>query len=456
MLKEKLKGSQAFFGLVWALAAPLLLFNPDYTLLDVLPDAVGYLMLVLSLRRMRDLNSYFDAAAERFSKLLVVSGFKFLSFFAVVLLLDGKESPTMTLLLLFCFAIGDLLLAIPAWKAYFDGFAFEGFSYGEKEGKTPLTDRMKTASIVFFIAKEALTLLPEFSVLASHEYIDKGVRWDEFTGLFRTCAIMILSVWGVVWLVRMLRFVVLTMKKTDVLDAAKKKYDETVLVRTGLLKKRRISLLMLLMLIAVIFSTDFLMDGINLLPDYLSGCFCLLFFLLAKDYSPCRRLGIILSAVHIPLSVASWLLSIRFLDEHSLSKVMRLPETWGAFWRYYPFVLCETAVYAAIIVCMLLTCAKIIREHCGYVPESISDTYRSDKLAEIRKALNRRLWTSGILFALAAVGSNLSDLISVYFASRYGDYWWLVSFLLSLLCIWLVYKLGALIRSESNSRYMLA
>ena len=54
------------FGLM--LAAPFCLFNPEYSIIDPLPDFIGYILIVLALRKLRDVDSHLDAAASGFEK----------------------------------------------------------------------------------------------------------------------------------------------------------------------------------------------------------------------------------------------------------------------------------------------------------------------------------------------------------------------------------------------------
>ena len=81
--------SRKYLGFVFFAAAPFFLFNPDYAIVDFLPDLIGYVLIILSLRKMRDISSKLSEAYEGFSRLAAVSGFKL---FAAVLLFASSSS----------------------------------------------------------------------------------------------------------------------------------------------------------------------------------------------------------------------------------------------------------------------------------------------------------------------------------------------------------------------------
>ena len=73
-LKDKKLGK--FLGMGLILLAPLFLFDQNIALVDVLPDAVAYIILTLSLRYFRDISSHFETAFGKFRVLVLVSVLK--------------------------------------------------------------------------------------------------------------------------------------------------------------------------------------------------------------------------------------------------------------------------------------------------------------------------------------------------------------------------------------------
>ena len=89
-----------YMGLGAAVASAVFLFNPDIALIDIFPDFIGYLLLTLSLRFVRDLSPHFENAWKRFRLLTLVTVAKFIALFWVMgVLTNALEKPTMLLLL---------------------------------------------------------------------------------------------------------------------------------------------------------------------------------------------------------------------------------------------------------------------------------------------------------------------------------------------------------------------
>ena len=75
----KVKKPGKYFGMGFAAASAIFLFNPDIAVIDVLPDFIGYLLLTLSLHFARDLSPHFENAWRKFRILTLVTFFKTLS-----------------------------------------------------------------------------------------------------------------------------------------------------------------------------------------------------------------------------------------------------------------------------------------------------------------------------------------------------------------------------------------
>jgi hypothetical protein len=106
-------------GLGYIIASFFFLFNPDITVIDVLPDALGYLLICAGLTQLSFINPSLEEAVEKFKKMIFVS----LGKFAAVLLLFGlfneRERPYGFLLFTFSFLVLDLIFLLPAVKSLF-------------------------------------------------------------------------------------------------------------------------------------------------------------------------------------------------------------------------------------------------------------------------------------------------------------------------------------------------
>ena len=119
--------------LLWGL---VFLFNPHINVIDVLPDVIGYLLILKGLSRLSDLNRDIASARAKFRRLSWVALFKLLLSFmtsgvlndalyelGLSILVDLFDS-TMVLVFVFAFGVMELMYLIPAFISLFEGISF--------------------------------------------------------------------------------------------------------------------------------------------------------------------------------------------------------------------------------------------------------------------------------------------------------------------------------------------
>lgn len=186
------------------------LFTPNINVIDLLPDFVGYFIIVRLLRYPADLSPYFAEARSTFQKLAWLSVLKIPAI--AIVLGSGVGRGDTTALLALGFGVGDLILGIMAVKYLFDALFYLGertnadailhpFSMSKKRALTPESYRGFT--ILFIIVKCAVATLPEFLLLT--ENTADGIYTSANLALYPMTLILAqllgLTV-GIVWLRR--------------------------------------------------------------------------------------------------------------------------------------------------------------------------------------------------------------------------------------------------------------
>lgn len=120
----------------YLIAGLLFLCNPTINILDILPDFIGYLLILKGLYELSDLDRRIAGARLKFRHLAWLSVFKFiLSVFTCGLLDDMLYDlglslfvqlfdSTMVLVFVFVFGIFELMYLIPAFIGLFEGISF--------------------------------------------------------------------------------------------------------------------------------------------------------------------------------------------------------------------------------------------------------------------------------------------------------------------------------------------
>ena len=469
---EKRRIGGKYFGIGLIAVAPVFLFNPELVFIDVLPDAVGYLLILLGLRLLRDLCPHMEEAHLRFRNMFVVALFRIVATF-VVFATNQYERPTLILLLTFAFGVMDFIWAIPAWRSLFEGFVYLA---GTRGGNAPLltmkngksyTDIVRAFTAFFIGFKAVFTALPEFSVMSEQIYDDKAMDWYRFVNLFRGVAFIAVMIVGTVWLVRILKYFSALKKDGEFIEGAKTKYETEVMSHSGLFVRRGIALGFTFMCIAAALTADIRMDYVNLIPGIVPAFFFGAVFVALKKYYPGWKNGLAVSGVYGAVSVVGWIaennfhlvewglfsdnLHIRFDDV----QVQTNTSAYRAFWEFYPVKIMEFLLLGAVIACLYLALRYLIKNYCGYIPDNLSEQYRENRLAEIRRELNVKLIVCTVSGGLTAAAGALGNYMATLSDHIIGEIWWLICIVLSIIFLVSTVYLSSAVNDEVDSRYML-
>ena len=137
----------------------LFLFNPIVSVFDVLPDFIGYFLLM---KAFTDASYVFDNADEThqaFKKMGILSLFKLLS----MIILPFTDA-TMALVFSFTFAILEAMYGIGAFQRLFDTTSFICLRCGE-ERFVSKSESLKRFTTGFFITRILCSTVPDLFTL---------------------------------------------------------------------------------------------------------------------------------------------------------------------------------------------------------------------------------------------------------------------------------------------------
>jgi hypothetical protein len=441
------------FGLI--AAAPFFLFNPDYAVLDFIPDLAGYVFLILALSKMRDISSKLAEAFSGFCRLALVSGLRLVLSVAQFAMFNEAERPTMRLVLAFSFAVAELIFIFPAWKALSEGLSFLIQTSPDEVPGSSRTLKALAASPVFFTVKAVLTVLPEAAVLSSQRYDDASFDWSPFTGLFRGMSMFAVLIVGLIWLtvteVRLVRLC----RAGGFFDMCRGRYDSEVLTKPNLFTRRRIRAVLVMFCACAFLTTDLYLDGVNYLPDFLCAAMFAVTFVFLRRYSGFWKHGLFASAGCAVFSAVGWLGSNSFHERYTDILVQRDPAAWAAFWKFYPANAVGALLLAACAVFAGFCLRDLINGHCGYVSDMLGAEHKQNKLDDIRKYLYSRLNAAAALGIASALADAVYDYMMTLYGSFLSEIWLTVCFVLSILFGAFSVRACMAVRDEVEARYML-
>ncbi len=182
----------------YILAGMIFLFNPHINIIDILPDVIGYILILLGLSKISDLERNLLSAKKRFLKLAWLSAAKL----ACILILSIFDA-TLYLIFTFCFGLLEVLWMVPAFADLFQGISFleqrytkhrtrhvpgEGSRFGGVTDKTDFSDGRvyfevygKTHDTADYPADEELVRLPGGPATICASYVGFAAKDEKKT-----------------------------------------------------------------------------------------------------------------------------------------------------------------------------------------------------------------------------------------------------------------------------------
>lgn len=419
------------------------LFNPTINVVDPLPDFIGYFFILVGLTRISTLVDKLAEARKLFTRLCLVTAIKIISamflFFA---------DDTLTLVLVFSFAIIELMCIFPAYDRFFDGLLYAGTRYNGTavfDSKTKCTritaekakalalsgtsgiieetdadgtktyyrektvDRassLKVYTLVFMTLKLALSVVPELPALQLYDHIGSvsqiSVDYSKFKPMFLVVVWVLTLAAGIPWLVKMTSYLISVLRDEPFIDSMKTKY--TVEVAPD--KTRRIvstmSMLLSLLSVGVIATFDFYIDHINVTPDFLAAVFMIAVFVILSKNNKAAISGVLSSVAWGTASAVNLWRQIVFFNKYSSNMIYMNVIACELYEKLELSMIIESVFGTVTYILLAVFMIKTINKHIDCIGiDKVGYTVGNNK--EIRRCVSSRMITIAILAGVSAV-----------------------------------------------------
>lgn len=450
MRKEKTALQRINWRAVLWLPALVLLSNPNFHTLDLLPDVIGYLLLLTALRRISALDeSFFEVsrALRRLAWLSVARGLGFIWIFSST---SAGEQPTLLLLVSFVIGVLELIVVLPACHQLFHGLSYlatrlDGTVVFEtvltrriarlnarmerlerkgeltvqkrqrmerrvrawsRQKRRDITERACVVCQTFAVLKTVLCILPELAALAHGAYDVGAVKfpWYSYINGFRAMAFFVGIIVGIVWLCRMISYCRYIATDTPFWERLEAKCTEDELAHPSRMPARRLRHALVCITVGCAFCVNFYVDGVNLLPGMITPLCLLLSLVFLRRYLP-RALTwacAAIFAVNAGASTYTYLSQIGFFKEFYLSSYHG---NWNVRVAYTDRVLVPTVLEAVFALATLTALALIVSVLIDrYTGSHGAATYQYSKeqLGEIRRSQLKRHLLLPLIFGVIA------------------------------------------------------
>ena len=381
------------------------LFNPNFNLVDILPDFVAFFILARVFDKASDCAPHFEEARVGFLRLAYLSVAKIPALAIIVIAREGNTSDN-DIIALFClvFAAIELLLLLTTVKHIFDALTY----LGERSDARSLiardakysTEGLRIFTVAFSVFKVMLYLIPEFTRLTrsvelpSGIYVKTGSRYYPWMVLG---SVIFGFIFGAIWLSRMIKYVKYVRDEGRINGALLALADEGSVneyeKRREVRSVKRIFLAFsaaALVMINVSFGDLY---DVNLLPNFI---FTVIFtvaltkMLKRTDASPKLKYATVsVGAVYTAVSAVSYLLAFRFLTEYGYSMLYEKtsPEAVAAYRSYQITAIGELALHIGLSVLFFTVMKAFVISNLGISPKS--EAYRPSDAAYHRDLLRK-------------------------------------------------------------------
>ena len=460
------KDKKITFG-IFAVAF-IFLFNPNITIVDPLPDIFGYLIITLALSRLAFLNESLYDAKRAFERMVLVDAGKILSIFWVFGMEAISERNTSLLLWSFIFAVLEAIFAIPAFIKLFDGFSNLGDFHTNvsihsrgRLGRKSYTESIKAFSIFFVIFKGILTFLPEITALQDSSY-DEASRFFNmyrYIAVIRGLCFVPVLILGIVFLIKAVRYFVRISKDKEFVFSVNAEYAKKRISKNGAFVIKDVKAASLLFVLAAIFSIDFNLDGINILPDILvSVALALAFFYFTKTAKIKKTVPIICFGLYTVTTIFEDYIRYYFNEKYYYNAINKNGEAFAFYIATVLAVALEGVMLIMLYSAISRSIKSVITEHTGYVlGKEIESEVEQKQIAEVQRSLSKNFSRVTDAVILCVLAETFYSLYGAFYAFLNKNFGWmsLISFVAGFILIGLSIKAVSELKEAVQTKYML-
>ena len=388
---------------IYLILSLIFLFNPIVSVIDILPDFIGYLFLLKFFHTMSYTNDNVNDLCKSIKILSLITGIKVLTLLLMPTLAALDQS--MYLVFSFAFSILECVFVIPLINKLFDAFSY--IALYESNTKCANNARIKNFTIATFVARLVLAALPDFTFLSISNGVDTqtGINFLQFRPVLFVLSTIISLIVGIVWLVFVIKYVNSLFTK-ETLKLLKEDYSQRSIGR-GLLFLSRDSMSYLTVLcVASALVVDFNLNLVNILLDSVFSIIVTIVLVLmsVKDYYKEKLMLVvigILSIFHLAVDITLTVKAINFFDKYNLESILRVSQAEDMYLSMCTYAAMSAILFIVIVFLSVLSLYKSAQS--SLLANSGLFTFASrEALSEEFKRDTKRNMTYLLIFSVIA------------------------------------------------------
>lgn len=452
----------------------VLLCNPNFHTVDILPDFIGYFLMASAIGHAADIAPYFDEMKTWFNRLGIITLVKIPATFIMYGNMHAGRDivPLFTL----CFAILELISLLALISNAYSGLSYLGQRSEVKSLVSPIkffginvtTDGLRGFTTLFVVAKTALNTIPTVCLLT---YTDPNMARlaQSLYAPLELGSLGIVLVFGIVWCVICSAYVKGVAKEGGVGDGLMAMAGEMKLGEIDRkIKQRKLLGGVTLLFFSVFFTFDISFrqtNNVNILPHFIFAIIIFIAFCRLCAEKRLHRILTITFSISVLTNLIYQIASYAFFNKYTYLDIIDLkPAKEMYIWVEISSVI-ETVAFLVFYVILVLSLASTIRENTGTHPTEEGYSRASKErhstlinkgigmfvilaLVSISKCVNVFLWGNPHSeFTEGADG--VIDIMAEPTFSWFGT----IIFALSVICVIYAYMFTSELKDEIKMKY---
>lgn len=383
----------------------LFLLNPNFHLIDLLPDAIGYLLIVSGLRAIEPVSPSIEEARKRFSMLVRVTLVRIAALpltFAV-----GYDEKTFILVFTFAFALIETIYLLPALHYLYDGTSYLSLRFGSVLAKSKPP---RIFSMVFAVGRAALNVLPELQYLPTQYEEDlllnptyQPFKLSQLSHMLILVNIVFTLLLAFIWILKFSRYIK-RLRRDPALDESLSAEIAAQPRDVGAELLRRFKPAFSLISVAMFACLDFYADGYNLIPDVIPALLILTASMFLYRAKECKRALPVLASVYAGLTALLGVLNYFYAGKFYAFASVRQPDSLRVQAMQTIFAGVCSVVFVALMCVLCLTLIGITSRHAGLFVEAEFRT-KNAKTQRERLRVRNMLWACFLLAVISEAAS---------------------------------------------------
>ena len=355
----------------------LFLLNPCITVIDLLPDFIGCLLIISGLSSLRDISDSLEESRLNFLRLFWIS-LSHIPAFALMIFISSSFVSEKTSILVFAFvyAVVEFVLINNALKSLIDGFVYIGerhdgdccFYLTKKNGKKIDVSKLQLFSTFFLLVVKGMSVAPNFvylydtslgygSVISQY-----AVNPVQFIGPLTALCFIPGIVVGIIWAKKMFRYIRAISNDKVFIERIDTVLSDKAVENTAVYKYRRISTATFVLFAGFALCVDMYIDQFNVIPDIIGACvFLAAAIYMKRKFAEANFASIITCFMYTLSSAVMFCYSVYFNSHFRFSDVGRVLEADSAYTLYMVICAVCEVLFVVSVIALIASYTSVLR-----------------------------------------------------------------------------------------------